>query len=1147
MAKIKKTKKIALITSALLLPVVGAGTILLSGVASAKSDNAVKFYTSFKDVNNSSFDELSSTYASNNIDGWKLVRSGTKATTMVIDVDKNFSTYNARPYCISTIEGGNPGKKGADNKILMINSANTGNNPSSSSYTPSSEHEGYKSDDLKLDANSYYSFEVSFKTVKFSSVKANPFASVYLNGLTDNEGNEINLSYEMISSNDWETVYFFVETGDQEQNVNLELWLGTEELSSFGVAFFDEVFVQQYSQNIFYENYYNYYYDEDNAYFSNNGSLTDSNGKTYNYANENPTYNDGLNRPMVSLCELDDTQEVVTDLNLDFEDNGDKSSPSKWTQAEGKTQSASALVFDLNLNSFNTIVNKNGNDYPYTGANLDYNNKKALALWTNAGEAGYVGLTSQNIALKAHEVMKISALAKVSALDSGEFFLTVNETEKIFDSFPALKGHYTTLSTSAKVSGVGSNLYNNEYVTVEIYVQGHDFYDSEFNISLALGSKDAMAKGCVVVDNVKVEKATYDAFSNATNKLKLTTTSQDQSTLTIANGYFNAAYAEGKEFTYPLTAKDWTVETAENKAGLYSGVINTHKDYFKYFTANEVFKNFSNPAKDDSISNNMFMFTNSKASYQSIKSGEFNITKNSYYYLTFDYKTIKTLSTVDADITLDIYTTSDLLIYSVKMNSTEGWDNHKAYLFAGENDTTVYAKISFGTKANACQGIAYIDNVKLESSAADAFATAKNKADLSNFMLNLDPNNTIEENISSSLAYTGVSSVENGGEGGIAKGKGNNSLGYVKNGEPVESIDDGSLKNNVLVIKTKKPSTYTLTSNFKINLEATSYYKLTFRILTSLPNKTEESEDDENKNKYGVNIGLKDLTLAENLVFNDGWTECTFYFHNENTSALETNLVFSLTANNQDNTGIAYLTDLVWTEAADEEDTTISDAFAAAEDNEEFGKTIFTSTYELQEEKPEEDTEDTTTDNKGDEETNPLSVLLYVSTAITALAVIIAIVGVILRKIKIKKVNKTRTENYDRKVTIDANVITHEAKRIRNEEVKELEDAIAVYASEMKELEDRQKANIAQSRQQNGKITKDIEREFKSYASKRSKIQDKLNILNEKLENVKSPEYMISLEKKVSSQMLKAKKEAYRQAELEAKEKAKAQKQDEQK
>ena len=55
MAKMNKTKKTALIASAVLLPAVCAGSVLLSGVTNAKNDNAVKFYTSFKEVKNSTF------------------------------------------------------------------------------------------------------------------------------------------------------------------------------------------------------------------------------------------------------------------------------------------------------------------------------------------------------------------------------------------------------------------------------------------------------------------------------------------------------------------------------------------------------------------------------------------------------------------------------------------------------------------------------------------------------------------------------------------------------------------------------------------------------------------------------------------------------------------------------------------------------------------------------------------------------------------------------------------------------------------------------------------------------------------------------------------------------------------------------------
>ncbi len=1138
MAKITTKKKLSTIiltlVFALMLPVICLLTAVITNTTHASGDNNVKFYTKLENINNGSFDEISSTYASKNVDGWSLIKTNTKATTMIIDVDKNFSNYNARPYCISTVVSGNPGKKGADNKILMINSANTDNNPSSSSYIPENIHEGYKSDAITLAKNSYYSFQASFKTLSFTNVSANPFASIYLSGLTDEEGNEIKLEYEMISAQDWTTVYFFVETGATEQKVNLELWLGTSEQSSFGVAFFDEVYVQRYSQNFFYETYYNNFYNENNFYYNVEKENTDSNAKVYNYYGENNAYNDELSRPLVTLCELDETITINDDINLDFEENISTSAPIDWTVADEKTQTANALVFDVNsVDSFKKIV---GNDYSYTGSDLSYTNSKALALWTTKGETGYVALTSKDIEIKAHECLKFTAYVKLSSLTSGKFEFAVKENDTILKSFTYLDGNYTTLSTSANVSENGKDSFNNEYAEVSIYVQGHDMYDSSLNIMLSLGSKDTMAEGCVIVDNISVEKVNYNAYTNASNKLKLTTTSVDQSGLTIANGYFNSAYNAGKEFSYPLTATDWTVAQDTNTTGIYNGVVNTYEKYFNYFTSNnEYAKYYTNPGKTKSDSNNVFMFSNNRLSYQSITSKEFTLSKGTYYNFSLDHMNIKTSTVEDANIYVDIYTSDDVHIFTGTVCSLSNWDNYKAYLYAGDSELKVYAVISFGKETAKSLGIAYIDNVKLTESTKEEFDSAVHKSDLSNFMLNLDPTNSVGEDISNSLAFSTSCTINGAGKGGVAIGKGNQNLGYVKDGQPVY-IDDGSLENNVLVINTNAPCTFTLTSKFDISLSATTYYKLSFRVLTSLiPEKDPNAKAEDNA--YGVSVGLKDLDLASNLVFGEGWTDCTIYFYNANSETLNTKLVFSLTSLSHENTGHAYLTDLVWSETGDEE-TTLETAFTNASSDENYGKTIFTSTYKASTEE-DKDEETTTPDNAND--TNPLSVLIYVSTGITALAVIIAVVGIIVRKIKKgkKKVNKTGAEDYDKKISIENSVITNETNRIIKEESAAIEQSIEKYAADIKALEERQKENIALSRKQNGKITKEIEREFKSYAHKHGKIQDKLNMLNERLENVKSTEYRISVERKVESQMIRAKKEALKQAKENAKKNSK--------
>jgi hypothetical protein len=1083
---------------------------------SASADNDIlKNALEFPNVTCSSFN-TGSVYSTNDITGWSRIRKTTSATTMVIDVTN--TNYFTNTFYIPNMT---VGQKGTDNKVLMINSANKNNKPSDESYTPSEVREGYKSDELTMDANSYYILQVSYLTKDLGNKEGSHFASVYLSGLEDEEGNEIKLKYEQISSNSWDTAYFFVSTGDLAQTVNLELWLGTEKYDSHGVAFFDEVHLQKCSENLFYETFYDEHRNDDTFYYNIKKTNTDSNGETYLSYGENESYMN-QDKDLVTLCELDEEVNIMTDKNLNFEkDFSDKlDTLVDWKVAEGKTGKANAQV--VNINSENSFKLATKNAYAYPGTNFTHNNNNALVLWTDAGKTGHIALTTEDIEIKANETLKFTALVKTSELKSGAFELVVKENDTIFSNFPYLKETtYVPMSQTATVSTNSKDKFTNGYTEVSIVVQGHDLYNSSLNLYLSLGNATTPAEGCVVVDNVKIEKISVEEYNDGNNQLKLAYGSTPSQILT--NSFFNLANAEGKEVSYPLTAQDWTVTKAK-KDGLYSGVVNMYDAYFTSFkNANTWAKNLSNPAKDKTVPNNAFLFNNAQKSYQSIKSAEFSLSKGSYYNLTLDYITFKTdpSSQNNANLTIDVYTNEDVLIYTDTISSAANWSTYNGYIYAGESSISGYVVLSFGKAGNECQGQAYIDKIKIESTDAEAFNNAVKKADLSNFMLNLDPTNSINNSITASLAYKGVSSLAYAGNGGIIAGKDNDAYGYKGH----DSIDDGSLKNNVLVIETYQPTTFTMTSNFNINLEASKYYKLTFRVLTSLPDKNAEAKEEDNN--YGVSVGLDKFDLAQNLVFNEGWTDVTMYFYNGNSEEVETKFTFALKSLTQDNTGWAYLTDLVWTEATDE--NTIEADYTAAKDSEDYGKTVFALSYENKEgdTDKEEETDTTTDEKKG---VDIFTILIGISSGITGIAVVLAVIAYFLRKIRIKKVEKVRTAKYDRSATIDNSIIVSEANRIKKEKQEEIENAIETYKAQMQELENKQKENIALSRKQNGNITKEIEREFKSYASKRNKLQEKLNILNENLENINSPEYMISLQRKITTQRAKAKKEALKQA-----------------
>ena len=407
MTRNKFTKTFLSISFAILLPLICFFALGITNPTKAKGDSELKYYTEFESITNSSFNSISSTYASKDVSGWNLVKGNTKATTMIIDTEKNFSTNSSNPYCISTIE--NPGTKDPDKKILMINSANTNNNPSSKNYVATSASEGYKSSDITLSKNSYYVLQVSYKTASFSE-NASTFASIYVSGLENDLGEEVKLEYEMVSSNIYQTAYFFISTGAEDQKANLELWLGSEDYESFGVVFFDAVYLQKCSENIFYENYYADFYSKNNFIANVNNNNTDKNGYEYNYFATNETYNNST-RPLVSMCELDENKNEFPDYNLDFEKDNSASISSfiDW-KLESQTEYADAKV--ININSSEAFKLAVGRNYDYTGSNFKYLNDNALALWTKDSETGNVNVVSKNIEIKAHECIKFRAMEK---------------------------------------------------------------------------------------------------------------------------------------------------------------------------------------------------------------------------------------------------------------------------------------------------------------------------------------------------------------------------------------------------------------------------------------------------------------------------------------------------------------------------------------------------------------------------------------------------------------------------------------------------------------------------------------------------------------------------------------------------------------
>ncbi|MBR5227009.1 MAG: hypothetical protein IKV69_02915, partial [Clostridia bacterium] len=185
------------------------------------------------------------TYLDTSPSGWTS-GSGNAKKGIISVQNSSFSLNSSSSYNLSSTE--NPGTPGEDNKVLMINARKDNVNDTNKSTIDS-----FTSDEISLDAYSYYKLSVSVNTLSTAR------ASIVLEGLTeDNMLSDKNNSYfSDIKSptNAWQEYTYYISTNEDSQNVKLKLALGvitpSNQIASFDAAFFDEVSLEKCSETYF--------------------------------------------------------------------------------------------------------------------------------------------------------------------------------------------------------------------------------------------------------------------------------------------------------------------------------------------------------------------------------------------------------------------------------------------------------------------------------------------------------------------------------------------------------------------------------------------------------------------------------------------------------------------------------------------------------------------------------------------------------------------------------------------------------------------------------------------------------------------------------------------------------------------------------
>ena len=1097
----------------MLCPLTFAGGIYFSNFADAESVSYVRDYNQSVSITNASFTSGATPYAEgNSLSGWNAIETQSTARGMIINVgSEDTSSSSSTTFSKYQSEYGlleNPYASGSDSRILMINSK-------TKSGTSQQANKGYRSTSITLNANSYYKFSVAVKTALNGDDNVN--ASLYISGLKDKDGKAIPMGYENLTNTNWKEFCFFIATGDSEQTINIDLYLGSANgARSNGAVFFDDVKGVRYSQNAFFEECYYYGYNGNDNY------------QTYLNNNERGLF-------LVDNL-LSEKNFVVnsTDYNFDFEKDIEADSNTLGDEWEIISASSGHGVIQ-DIANMQPADFKKLTGYSYIGNDLSYQNEQALLLYTGnkdengnmQNSEGYVGVRSESININAHQIYKITLKLKCANISQGNFYLKVQEDDKIYDTYSALlssdkesKKYYAL--KDGKTSAISSNVTNNwtnDYQTVEMYVKGHSLYNSAISLELWLGDESSNANGCVAIDNITVEYASYESYQSASNKLELTsfTSSPD----TITNGFFNQTENEGEGEEYPLKATGWTTYSQSEQND--SGVIYLHNQetynsmYRSQYEWAGIYPN--NPVgMTESTPNNVYMMRNASNSYQYIESGTYQISANNYYKLSFDFYTQNASSLNDSTLRVDIIDENGILLFTKSgISSLDSWSTMEVLLRTSEAVShNIKVRIYLGDENHNVGGLAYIDNVIVsadsssDNSIATAFKTATNKTDLTSFYTNISENGKVTNEITNASAYTlDVDAIYNSSytdqdkdlcaKGGIISGS-DNPYGVI-NSDLILTDE-----NNYLVINTKVACEAKLTSKFNLNFESDKFYKLTFSLATIFDETALNAKTDEHDCKYGVSILIDGYQAVTGLVTLNELKDYSIIY--QSTSSSTPTLTVKLVSDCNDTIGTALLTKLDVT-TVDESEYNKASTLPAYND------TLFTS-------KATSATSDE--DNNSDEEnqnetTNNASSNLWIliPSIITGLAVVIGVIGYILRHIKIKKIEKIRKETYDKRMAVNHDAIVAEAQKRRDAELKNLQMAVKTLENDKFNLEEEHKKFVKECREKDGeKISKEMEKAFKVYNNNINRLNEKINILNEKIEYTISAEYLISIQKKIA-------------------------------
>ena len=840
-------------------------------------------------------------------------------------------------------------------------------------YSTSLVKYGYASDPFTLSKGGYYKITANIRTIDSG------LTSLYITGLTD----EVKME-NINTSGDWKEYSFYISTNSisDASDLKLEIWLGSKTQGTYGGLFVDKVEVRQYDESTF-----------------------------------------------KGLGQKDSATSIYTDLNneviVPFANAGFESDLTGWKLSESNSNNADDEDRFINVvkvgPSYNTDLSTTWNTKNPDTINT-FNNERALLIVNKTSQVS--GVESANITIKQHGFYRLSVWAYSDCQDGEGATILVKQVTNT-ESFP-----YSTVKCGTSAT---SNLVNSNWTEYSVYIQGSAYSDTQVNLGLflgapAVGTSEAIpTTGYVYFDEVRLQEISYGEYSSATSSLnnagELNITSPDTSYI-VPNNSFNKTRNIDNNITYPLAPLNFTSKVldidgnVDNQAKTYSGVVNVNTDHWESNKSHypSIVSNpgtFNNLTTDESTNNVLMIGSENHIISQTYTSESITLEASSFYKVSYRIKT-QLIPEYNGGARVEFLSSSKYIDSITNYNTHDTWELREFYIKTGLGSLSC----TFELGLDYTIGAAFFDELHVEKfESEDAFNSVVTSSD--------KVYDLTYETFDTENTYAGY-------------------FDSINISESDRALCESGIKeyngNNVLYISSMADTYYTFSSGNTFSLSSGSYYSISVDIYTD--NLYQEIEnrkydDDNNELPYGVSIALKNSSASfthkiENINtknYQNGtnkFTTYTFYIHaNE---SVDTYLYLSLGNIGSYVSGTVYFDNVRFNNKLTEEE------YNEAKNNDDIqAYSLFiedTSANNVEAEEPEEEVEN--------EEKEPFEFpWILVSSIITGVAILVAIIGYFIRKVRINRAPKIKT-TYDRRKTLDVEMDRRERIALRQSMIEEL-------------------------------------------------------------------------------------------------------------